>query len=372
LKIEYKSTIFLYNSKIFFTFAQTILLLYDNKMKDKVLLVFTGGTISMDKSANSKSLSPLNCEQVLARIPELNHLGVDISSISFSPLIDSSDIMPENWVKICEIIEENYDKFDGFVVLHGTDTMSYSASAVSFMLENLSKPVIFTGSQLPVGVYRSDAKENLITAIEIAAAKKENGGAMIQEVCLYFEDQLFRGNRTTKRNAEEFDAFASFNYHILAKVGVHIKYFPEYCHFNNKKLPLIISKKIDDNIAILKLFPGINKNVVESTLNIKGLKAVVIETYGTGNAPSCSWLKELLSEANRKGIILFSVTQCRAGSVEMGRYETSVNLQQSGVISGYDITTEAAVTKLMFLLGKYSDVNEVKRKLMISICGEMQ
>ena len=317
------------------------------------------------------TLAPLNSEQVLACIPELNHLDVEISSISFSPLIDSSDIMPENWVNICEIIEKNYYKYDGFVVLHGTDTMSYSASAVSFMLENLSKPVIFTGSQLPVGVFRSDAKENLITAIEIAAAKDDNGKAMIQEVCLYFEDQLFRGNRTTKRNAEEFDAFTSFNYHPLAKVGVHIKYFPKYCHFNTENLPLKISKKIDNNIAILKLFPGINKNVLESVLNIKNLKAVVIETYGAGNASSCDWLKELLNSANERGIILFSVTQCRAGSVEMGRYETSVNLLEAGVLSGYDITTEAAVTKLMFLLGKYSDIKEIKRYLTIPLCGEM-
>ena len=340
-------------------------------MRNKVLLIFTGGTISMGAEAENSPLAPLNSEQVLACIPELNHLGVAISSISFSPLIDSSNILPENWVKICEIIEENYDKFDGFVVLHGTDTMSFSASAVSFMLENLSKPVIFTGAQLPVGIYRSDAKENLITAIEIAAAKNDKGEAMVQEVCLYFEDQLFRGNRTTKRNAEEFDAFASFNYHALAKVGVHIRYFREYCHFNTKNLPLKISKKFDNNIAILKLFPGINEKVVQTILNIKDLKAVVIETYGTGNTLSCNWLKNLLNEANRKGIILFSVSQCRAGSVEIGRYETSIHCLCPDVICGYDITTEAAVTKLMFLMGKYSDINQIKENLKLPLCGEM-
>jgi L-asparaginase len=338
---------------------------------NSVLLIFTGGTISMGENAGNNSLSPLNSEQVLANIPELNFLDVKISSVSFVPLIDSSNIQPENWVKICEIIEKNYDEFDGFVILHGTDTMSYSASAVSFMLENLQKPVIFTGSQLPIGVHRSDAKENLITAIEIAVAKNENGEAKIQEVCLYFEERLFRGNRTTKRNAEEFDAFASFNYPLLAKSGVHIKYFPEYCHFNMKNLPLKISKYFDNSIAILKFFPGINENVVRNTFFIENLRAVIIETYGSGNAPSCEWLKKLLVEENERGIILLNITQCRAGSVEMGRYETSVNLVQAGVISGNDMTIEAAVTKLMFLLGKYSDNEQVKVQLKVSLCGEM-
>jgi L-asparaginase len=340
-------------------------------MKNKsVLLIFTGGTISMGENLENNSLSPLDSNQVLANIPELNHLDVKISSYSFKPLIDSSDIQPENWVKICEIIKENYDKFDGFVVLHGTDTMSFSASAVSFMLENLSKPVIFTGSQLPVGVHRSDAKENLITAIEIAAAKKANGEAMIQEVCLFFEDQLFRGNRTTKRNAEEFDAFASFNYHLLAKSGVHIKYFTEYCYYQAVK-PLKIHKKFDTNIAILKIFPGISQQTVKSILAIENLRAVVIESFGAGNAPSCDWLRDLLAEANANGIILLSVSQCRAGSVELGRYEVSINLQKAGVLSGYDMTTEAAITKLMFLLGNYSDNQQVKANLKISLRGEM-
>jgi L-asparaginase len=341
------------------------------KHSGSVLLILTGGTISMGENNDSRSLAPLDCNSVIASIPELKNLNVNISVATFNPLIDSSDFQPNNWIEICEIIEDNYEKHDGFVVLHGTDTMSYSASAVSFMLENLSKPVIFTGSQLPVGVHRSDAKENLITSIEIAAAKNNKGEAVIQEVCLYFEDMLMRGNRTTKRNAEEFDAFASFNWHELAKIGVHIKYFPEYCLTNRKKLPLVVHKQINNNIAILKLFPGISEQCVRSILQIEGLKAVVIESYGTGNATSCDWFYNLLNSATEKGIILLNITQCRAGSVEMGRYQTSVNLQKAGVVGGYDMTTEAAVTKLMFLLGKYSDLKHIKEELVRSIKGEM-
>ncbi len=338
--------------------------------KSSVLLILTGGTISMGRNEQN-SLSPLSCEEVLAMVSELKELNVNISSVAFTPLIDSSDICPKDWLHICQIIKDRYQEFDGFVVLHGTDTMSYSASAVSFMLENLSKPVIFTGSQLPVGVHRSDAKENLITSIEIAAAKTESCSAVIQEVCVFFEDQLMRGNRTTKRNAEEFDAFASFNYPNLAKTGVHIRYYNEYFLEQKQGEQLKINDKIDSNISIIKLFPGITEQAVEAILSTKGLRGVIIESYGTGNAPSHPWLYKHLQEADKRGVVIMNITQCRAGSVEMGRYQTSVNLQKSGVLSGYDMTVEAATTKLMFLLGKHSDPEEIKKELGKSLRGEV-
>ena len=337
---------------------------------NSVLLILTGGTISMGRNEKD-SLSPLSCDEVLAMIPELKDLNVNISSVAFSPLIDSSDINPTHWLHICHIIKEEYHNFDGFVVLHGTDTMSYSASAVSFMLENLSKPVIFTGSQLPVGVHRSDAKENLITSIEIASTKTDNGEAMIQEVCIYFEDQLMRGNRATKRNAEEFDAFASFNYPNLAKSGVHIKFYNEYFLERRQDKQLIINDKIDTNISIIKLFPGITEQSVEAILNIDGLRGVILESYGTGNAPSYPWLCRQLKEATKRGITILNISQCRAGSVEMGRYAASLSLQEAGVLSGYDMTTEAATTKLMFLLGKYSNPDDIKSALEKSLRGEV-
>lgn len=339
--------------------------------KQTVLLIFTGGTISMGESQSSHSLAPLDTEKVLSFLPELGMMNVDIQSVAFNPLIDSSDITPDNWVKIAEIIESYYNRSDGFVVLHGTDTMAYSASALSFMLKNLNKPVIFTGSQLPVGVLRSDAKENLITAIELAAAMKSPDEAMVPEVCLFFEDKLMRGNRTTKRNAEDFNAFASFNYPELAKAGVHIKYNEHVIDRNQQIFPLEVSKHFDPNVVVLKLFPGIRRETVRAIYSIAGLRGVVLESYGSGNAPTADWLCDEISEATARGIVTVNVTQCRAGSVEMGRYEASVNLQKAGVVSGRDITVEAAVTKMMFLLGKYQDANEVKKWFELSLRGEM-
>ena len=335
-----------------------------------VLLLFTGGTISMSEDPTTGALRPIDFDRLLDYMPELKQTGIRIKSIPFLPLIDSSDVHPPVWERLAKIIEENYEDYDGFVVLHGTDTMAYSASALSFMLENLSKPVIFTGAQLPIGMMRSDAKENMLTAIEIATAK-ESGQAIVPEVCIFFEDTLFRGNRTTKKNAEHFNAFNSYNYPPLAKAGVHIKYFRSYIHYPHAGTKLRVRTKIDQNIAILKLFPGITEHTVNAILNIPNLKAVVLESFGAGNAPRRTWFYDSLKEATLRGILIVNKTQCSTGTVEMGRYETSLNLVNAGVMSGFDSTTEALVTKLMYLLGEYTLLDDVKHRLSSSMCGEM-
>ena len=338
--------------------------------ENSVLLIFTGGTISMSEDPANGALKPIDFNRLQEYMPELKQTGVKIKSIPFLPLIDSSDVEPAIWERIATTIQENYNEYDGFVVLHGTDTMAYTASALSFMLENLAKPVILTGAQLPVGMLRSDAKENLLTAIEIATAK-ENGMAIVPEVCIFFEDTLFRGNRTTKKNAEHFNAFNSYNYPALAKAGVHIKYFRTYIHYPAAGSALKVRTRVDRNVAILKLFPGITPHTVNAILNIPDLRAVVLETFGAGNAPRQLWFYDALKRATGKGILIVNKSQCGTGSVEMGRYETSLNLMSAGVISGFDITTEAIVTKLMDLLGECANIQEVKRKLSISLCGEM-
>jgi L-asparaginase len=341
-----------------------------NNNQNSVLLLFTGGTISMAEDPTTGALRPIDFDRLQEYLPELKETGVRIKSVPFLPLIDSSDIDPNAWERMAKLIEENYDDFDGFIILHGTDTMAFSASALSFMLENLTKSVIFTGSQLPIGRMRSDAKENLLTAIEIAVAK-ENGSAIVPEVCIFFEDTLFRGNRTTKKNAEHFSAFNSYNYPPLAKAGVHIKYFNSAIHYPVEKKKLRLKTKTDRNITILKLFPGITQEVVDSILNIPNLKAVVLETFGAGNAPRKKWFQESLKKAIDKGIIIVNKTQCHTGSVEMGLYETSLNLLKAGVISGYDITTEAIVAKLIYLLVEYESAEDVKKMLATDLCGEM-
>jgi len=318
--------------------------------KTKILLIYTGGTIGMMKDYKSGALKAFNFAKLLKNIPELNQLDCEIQSHSFETPIDSSNINTEHWVSIATTIEETYHEYDGFVVLHGSDTMSYSASALSYMLENLSKPVIFTGSQLPIGDLRTDAKENLITSIQIAALR-EKEKAVIQEVGLYFEYKLYRGNRTTKINAEHFEAFASLNYPALAESGVHLKVHYEYLLKPNKLKKLVVHKNLDTNVAILKLFPGFNENLLKSVLSTPNLKALIIETYGAGNAPTDKWLIDHLKNAKKNGVQVINVTQCSGGSVIMGQYETSEQLQQMQVINGKDITTEAAITKLMYLLG---------------------
>lgn len=304
----------------------------------------------MIKDYKTGALRAFNFDKLLKRIPELSHLDCNIKTVSFREPIDSSDMNPGYWVQIAEIIEENYDDFDGFVILHGSDTMSYTGAALSFMFENLAKPVILTGSQLPIGDLRTDAKENLITSIQIAALQ-EKGRPKVTEVCLYFEYKLYRANRTTKINAEHFEAFASPNYPPLAESGVHLKINDEDLLALNRRKKLKVHKALDNNIAVVKLFPGISEAVLEGVLNIPGLRAVIVETYGAGNAPTEEWFCVLIEKIIKKGIFVVNVTQCSGGSVLMGKYETSTHLQKLGVINGKDITTEAAIAKLMCLLG---------------------
>lgn len=323
----------------------------------------------MMEDPKTGNLRPFDFAHLSEQIPELKKFDLDISAISFERPIDSSNMNPKVWVQLVEIIKSNYKKFDGFVILHGSDTMAFTASALSFMLENLDKPVVLTGSQLPIGTIRTDGKENLITALEIAGAK-ENGKAIVPEVCIYFEYRLYRGNRTYKDNAEHFQAFRSPNYPELAEAGVHLKYNKEHIRKLTGK-NLKVHTQLDTSIAILKLYPGINQNFVSAVLKSKGLKGVILETFGSGNAPMEQWFIEQLSEAIKKDIAVINVTQCRAGRVEQGRYETSSLLKKIGVISGSDITSEAAVTKLMFLLGKGISGEQLKTAFEKSLCGEM-
>ena len=332
--------------------------------------MYTGGTIGMMKLPDTGVLVPVDFERIWNHVPELKRFGYELNSLTFDPPIDSSNITPEIWVKIAMIIFSNYNQYDGFVILHGTDTMAYSASALSFILQHLAKPVIFTGSQLPIGALRTDGKENLISAIEIAAAEHD-GGPAVPEVCVYFDNHLFRGNRTSKNNAEDFNAFKSWNYPALAETGVHIRYnFPVIRYpISNDKLEL--HEKLDLNVAILKLFPGMNRDVLDAILNIKGLKGIILETFGSGNAPSSKELLTGIKRATEQGIIVLNITQCNLGSVEHGRYETSNELQKLGVVSGFDMTTEAAITKMMFLLGNYDDNDLIKMLLQTSLVGEI-
>ena len=335
-----------------------------------ILLIYTGGTIGMVKDYKTGALRTFNFDKLLKHIPEINHLKCTITSISLNKPIDSSNMNPTNWVIISEIIEDNYEKFDGFVVLHGSDTMSYTASAISFMFENLSKPIIFTGSQLPIGDLRTDAKENLITSIEIASAQ-ENGIPIISEVCLYFEYKLYRANRTTKINAEHFEAFTSPNFPPLGESGVHLKFNKHLISKPNKRESLKVRKNLNNNIVILKIFPGITKTVIESILESKGLKGVILEAYGSGNAPTEKWFVDLLKETINKGIHIVNVTQCIGGSVIMGQYETSIRLEEIGVISGNDITTESALAKLMYLLGENIPKDKFKTLFETQLRGEI-
>ena len=335
-----------------------------------ILIIYTGGTIGMKQNPETGALSPFNFEQIEQEVPELRKFGFDLHTYSFEPPIDSSDITPDFWVSLAKIIELNYTKYNGFVILHGTDTMSFTASALSFMLEGLDKPVVLTGSQLPIGMLRTDGKENLISAVEIAAAQ-QNGQPMVPEVTIFFENRLYRGNRTTKHNAEHFNAFRSDNYPFLAEAGISIKYNFPFIHYTTGKQDLRIHTKLDSSIGVLKLFPGITPEIVTAVTESKGVKAIVIETFGSGNALSRQWFLDIISEAIKNNIVILNVTQCKAGSVDMDKYENGLKLKNIGVVSGYDITFEAAIAKLMFLMGNGFYGETLAKELTKSISGEI-
>ena len=328
--------------------------------KTSILLVYTGGTIGMKQDPVSFDLRPFDFSQILEEVPELKKFGYRIDTYSFDPVIDSSDVDIEFWKRLTRLIEDNYSKYDGFVILHGTDTMSFSASALSFMLGDIAKPVVFTGSQLPIGMLRTDGKENLISSIEIAASKDSCGRPMVPEVCIYFESQLYRGNRTTKYTAENFRAFRSANYPVLAEVGIHIKFNTAFIRYPaDWEQPLHPSYDLDPSVLIIKVIPGMKREVLDCLVSTPGIRAIILETYGSGNAPSGKWFTDCIKKAVDRGVIVLNITQCQAGRVDMDTYSTGKSLKNIGVVGGGDCTTEAAVAKLFFLLAQYPDKKEI-------------
>jgi L-asparaginase len=336
-----------------------------------VLVIYTGGTLGMVYERKNNQLVPFDFQQIIEKVPEISRLDFDITFLSLPEPIDSSNMNPEIWIELADIIRTHYDQYDSFVILHGTDTMAYTASALSYLLENLNKPVILTGAQLPIGVARSDARENVITALELAAAKNEAGHPIITEVCIYFNSFLLRGNRSKKKESSDFNAFHSENYPALATAGVRIEYNVPYIKPYQPDVKLNVCKTLHNQVAFLKMFPGISSLVVESILNIDGLKGVVLETYGAGNATTEPWFLNAISSAIEKGIIIYNVSQCDGGRVSQGQYQTSKFLKQVGVVSGSDITAEAAITKMMYVFGKESDPALCIEMLSRPLRGEM-
>ncbi len=340
-------------------------------LTNRVLLIYTGGTIGMGRNPKTGALEPFDFNHLNKSLPELSLVEAQVDVCQFSPVIDSSNMSPELWAKLIDIITRKYNSYDGFVILHGTDTMAYTASALSFMLQNLTKPVILTGSQLPMGQLRTDGKENVLTSLEIASAHREDGHPIVPEVCIYFSGRLIRGNRATKINAEGFHAFDSFNCPRLCDAGVNFKFNYHTILQPDYSKPMTPHKSMSANVIVFSLFPGIQESIFSHIIDASHLRGIVMRTYGSGNAPQCEWLKNLLTRAKERGIVVVNVTQCVRGSVEMGLYDTGYQLKEAGVISGKDMTVEAAVTKLMHLLGSYVDVDIVRQKMAQCLAGEI-
>ena len=347
---------------------------YNNKTSTstrKVLLIYTGGTIGMGRNLKTGALEPLDFNHLIENVNEFSYLNTEIDTYQFNQPIDSSDMDPRLWAHLVRIISKRYALYDGFVILHGTDTMAYTASALSFMLENLTKPVILTGSQLPIGQPRTDGKENLVTSIEIASTYDEEGHAVVPEVCIYFNGHLLRGNRSTKQNADGFDAFETFNYPHLCDAGVTFSYHHHNILTPDFTQPMIPHTAMDVNVVVFSLFPGIQESMVRHVLEAPELRGIVMRSFGSGNAPQQSWLQKLLKDASCRGVTIVNISQCLAGKVEMGRYNTGYQLKSAGVVSGYDSTVESAVTKLMYLQARFSDCHMIRRYMNRSLCGEI-